>query len=76
MLLLKKFFLSDAYRKLAKLCAKTSIVDNPQKLPEEALGFVTRGERAYTRRETRGPPMDEDRRHDDQHRSGQLPPKR
>ena len=42
--------LPDAYRKLAKLCAKTSIVENPSKLPEEALGFVTRGERAYTRR--------------------------
>jgi len=46
---------ADAYRKLAKLCAKTSIVDQPHKLPEEALGFVTRGERAYTRRETREP---------------------
>ena len=39
---------SDAYRKLAKLCAKTSIVDTPSKLPEEALGFVSRGERGYS----------------------------
>ncbi|CAB4064199.1 MLX [Lepeophtheirus salmonis] len=35
----------DAYRKLAKLCAKTSIVDDPSKLPEEALGFVTKRDR-------------------------------
>lgn len=35
----------DAYRKLAKLCAKTSIVDDPAKLPEEAVGFVTKRER-------------------------------
>eukprot|EP00095_Tigriopus_kingsejongensis_P008103 maker-scaffold590_size129399-snap-gene-0.36 protein:Tk08103 transcript:maker-scaffold590_size129399-snap-gene-0.36-mRNA-1 annotation:"hypothetical protein CAPTEDRAFT_219042" len=38
----------DAYRKLAKLCAKTSIVETPSKLPEEALGFVSRGERGYS----------------------------
>lgn len=31
----------DAYRKLAKLCAKTSIVEDPSKLPEEALRFVS-----------------------------------
>ncbi|TRY61611.1 hypothetical protein TCAL_03204 [Tigriopus californicus] len=37
-----------AYRKLAKLCAKTSIVEEPAKLPEEAMGFVSRGERGYS----------------------------
>jgi len=31
----------DAYRKLAKISAKTSIVEDPSKLPAEALGFVT-----------------------------------
>ena len=30
----------DAFRKLAKLCAKTSIMEDPSKLPEEARGFV------------------------------------
>jgi hypothetical protein len=34
------FFL-DAYRKLAKLCVKTSIVENPSKLPKEAIDFAT-----------------------------------
>ena len=32
---------SDAYRKLAKISAKTSIVEDPSKLPEEAMGFVS-----------------------------------
>ena len=30
----------DAFRKLAKLCSKTSIMEDPSKLPEEARGFV------------------------------------
>ena len=30
----------DAFRKLAKLCSKTSIMENPAVLPEEARGFV------------------------------------
>jgi len=30
----------DAFRKLAKLCAKTSIMEDASKLPEEARGFV------------------------------------
>jgi len=30
----------DAFRKLAKLCSKTSIMENPGKLPDEARGFV------------------------------------
>jgi hypothetical protein len=34
-------FLPDASRKLAKLCAKTSISEDPSKLPEEALKFVS-----------------------------------
>ena len=41
---------SDTFRKLAKLCGKTSIVENPEKLPEEALGYVTRGERHYSKK--------------------------
>ena len=31
----------DAYRKLAKISAKTSIVEDPSKLPAEAMGFVS-----------------------------------
>merc|ERR1712029_39701 len=31
----------DAYRKLAKISAKTSIVEDPSKLPAEAFGFVS-----------------------------------
>jgi len=34
----------DAFRKLAKLCAKTSIMEDPSKLPEEARGFVALSE--------------------------------
>ena len=34
----------DAFRKLAKLCAKTSIMEDPSKLPEEARGFVALAE--------------------------------
>jgi len=30
----------DAFRKLAKLCSKTSIMEDPSKLPEEARSFV------------------------------------
>jgi len=30
----------DAFRKLAKLCSKTSIMEDPLRLPEEARGFV------------------------------------
>jgi len=30
----------DAFRKLAKLCSKTSIMEDPLKLPDEARGFV------------------------------------
>ena len=30
----------DAFRKLAKLCSKTSIMEDPSKLPDEARGFV------------------------------------
>lgn len=30
----------DAFRKLAKLCSKTSIMEDPLKLPEEARSFV------------------------------------
>jgi len=30
----------DAFRKLAKLCSKTSIMENPGILPDEARGFV------------------------------------
>jgi len=30
----------DAFRKLAKLCSKTSIMEDPSKLPAEARGFV------------------------------------
>ena len=30
----------DAFRKLAKLCSKTSIMENPALLPDEARGFV------------------------------------
>lgn len=30
----------DAFRKLAKLCSKTSIMEDPLKLPAEARGFV------------------------------------
>eukprot|EP00088_Acartia_fossae_P005066 TRINITY_DN12217_c0_g1_i4.p1 TRINITY_DN12217_c0_g1~~TRINITY_DN12217_c0_g1_i4.p1 ORF type:complete len:860 (-),score=210.35 TRINITY_DN12217_c0_g1_i4:192-2705(-) len=30
----------DAFRKLAKLCSKTSIMEDPTRLPEEARGFV------------------------------------
>ena len=30
----------DAFRKLAKLSSKTSIMEDPSKLPEEARGFV------------------------------------
>jgi len=30
----------DAFRKLAKLCSKTSIMEDASKLPEEARGFV------------------------------------
>ena len=32
---------ADASRKLAKLCAKTSISEDPSKLPEEALRYVS-----------------------------------
>ena len=42
--------ISDTFRKLAKLCGKTSIVESPEKLPEEALGYVTRGERHYSKK--------------------------
>ena len=38
----------DTFRKLAKLSGKTSITETPEKLPEEALGYVTRGERHYS----------------------------
>ena len=38
----------DTFRKLAKLSGKTSIMESPEKLPEEALGYVTRGERHYS----------------------------
>jgi len=34
----------DAFRKLAKLCSKTSIMEDPSKLPEEARGFVALAE--------------------------------
>ena len=34
----------DAFRKLAKLCSKTSIMEDPSKLPEEARGFVALSE--------------------------------
>merc|ERR1712241_1171363 len=34
----------DAFRKLAKLCAKTSIMEDPSKLPEEARSFVALNE--------------------------------
>jgi len=34
----------DAFRKLAKLCSKTSIMEDPLKLPEEARGFVALAE--------------------------------
>jgi len=34
----------DAFRKLAKLCSKTSIMEDPSKLPEEARGFVAHPE--------------------------------
>jgi len=30
----------DAFRKLAKLCQKTSIMEDPSRLPDEARGFV------------------------------------
>ena len=30
----------DAFRKLAKLCSKTSIMEDPSLLPDEARGFV------------------------------------
>jgi len=41
----------DAYRKLAKLCSKTSIMENPAKLPEEARGFVDIPEEQSTKEE-------------------------
>jgi len=34
----------DAFRKLAKLCSKTSIMEDPSKLPAEARGFVALAE--------------------------------
>lgn len=34
----------DSFRKLAKLCSKTSIMEDPSKLPEEARGFVALAE--------------------------------
>jgi len=34
----------DAFRKLAKLCSKTSIMEDPSKLPDEARGFVALAE--------------------------------
>lgn len=34
----------DAFRKLAKLCSKTSIMEDPLKLPDEARGFVALAE--------------------------------
>lgn len=44
----------DAFRKLAKLSAKTSIVETPAKLSEEALAFVSRGDRAFRAEEEEG----------------------
>ena len=38
---LKVSHFADASRKLAKLCAKTSISEDPSKLPEEALRYVS-----------------------------------
>ena len=38
---LKVLHFADASRKLAKLCAKTSISEDPSKLPEEALRYVS-----------------------------------
>ena len=34
------FYTSDAFRKLSKISAKTSILEDPSKLPKEALSFV------------------------------------
>ena len=42
----------DAFRKLAKLCAKTSIMEDPSKLPEEARGFVALSESDQQQSET------------------------
>lgn len=42
----------DAFRKLAKLCAKTSIMEDPSKLPEEARGFVALSESDLQQSET------------------------
>jgi len=46
----------DAFRKLAKLCSKTSIMEDPSVLPEEARGFVALPDHLQTKEEVEESP--------------------